>query len=204
VFDLIRAGACDRLAPRIGGFDARRESLWQELGRMAYDEQALPLVLDGLDADVDLAELSAREAMGWEYELTGFSTRGQLMLGYRPALRRAGVLTAANAKRKRPGARVRVAGMNILVQQPRRAKGVTFVTLEDETGLIDLTLWPDTYARFRDVVRNEHLILAEGVLQDDHGAITILATNVVSCYREYNPPGSTLGCSLPSHNSRHR
>jgi error-prone DNA polymerase len=182
VFDLIRAGACDGLAPRKGGFDARRESLWQELGRLDYDEQALPLVLDGLDADVDLAGLSEREAMGWEYELTGFSTRGQFMQGYRPALRRAGVLTAAGAKRKRPGARVRVAGMNILVQQPRRAKGVTFVTLEDETGLIDLTLWPDTYARFRDVVRNAHLILAEGVLQDDHGAIAILATNVVSCY----------------------
>ena len=73
--------------------------------------------------------------------------------------------------------------MKILVQQPCRAKGVTFVTLEDETGMIDLTLWPDAYQRYRDAVRLEPLLIGEGVLQDDRGAISVLATLV----RSMNP-----------------
>jgi len=64
-----------------------------------------------------------------------------------------------------------VAGLVLVRQQPGSAKGVVFMTLEDETGVVNLVIWPSLVARFRSVILGGRLIVAQGQLQRQ-GAVT--------------------------------
>ncbi len=165
--DLIRAGTMD-------AFGERRRLLW-ELGEIDYRPGELPLVAPV--TPVELPDLDEAEGMAWEYELLGLSPAGQMMQHYRPALRRAGVLSAAEARAQRAGRRVRVAGLPMVRHRPGTAKGIVFIALEDETGLIDLIVRPDVYQRCRDALRHQPIVLADGVIQAVGGAISIMVTH---------------------------
>ena len=76
------------------------------------------------------------------------------------------VLTAADlVARARDGARIAVAGMAITRQRPPTAKGMVFITLEDETGLANLVLTPPVYERLRLIARSELLVIAYGKVE---------------------------------------
>jgi error-prone DNA polymerase len=167
ISDLIRVGACDGLTRSAD----RRRMLW-ELGEIVYVPDELPL--DVPVSDADLPELSALERMSWEYELIGLSAAGQYMQHYRRALQCAGAVSAAEAKRLPDGRRIRVAGMQVVRQRPETAKGMTFISLEDESGLIDLIVRPDVYERFKPVIKREPILLADGVVQQGKGATSVL------------------------------
>ena len=92
----------------------------------------------------------------------------------RSMLDSAGVLPAEGLKACRTGTEVRVAGMAICRQRPGTAKGVTFVTLEDETGFSNFVVMPDVRERFRDMLRAP-LLLLEGVVENEHGVVNVLA-----------------------------
>ena len=170
VADLIRAGALDRMGER-------RNLLWA-LGEI--DDTPDELSLDLPVSRVELPELEPEEQTVWEYELLGLSPVGQRMQHYRPALQRAGVLSVAETKRQRAGRRVRVAGMPAVRQRPPTAKGILFLSLEDETGLIDVVVRPDVYERQRHGLRNAAMLLIDGVIQSVSGAVSVLATTVIS------------------------
>lgn len=173
ISDLIRAGALD-------AFGDRRALLWK-LGEIHYDPDELPLEMPEFLTDIpDLPELGAMERMVWEYELTGQSAAGQLMQFYRPALRRAGVMGAREAKEQPAGRRVRVAGMQAVRQHPATAKGMVFISLEDETDLVDLVVRPDVYERLRSVIRGSAIILVRGVVQRSGGAVNVLISEATS------------------------
>lgn len=181
VSDLIRAGACD-------GFGKRRDLLWQ-LGEIDYRPEELPLVMPALD--VALPALEDTEATLWEYELLGLSPSGQVMRHHRAAFARAGILTTAEVKAlavedpagsSGKGKRVRVGGMAVIKQRPGTAHGILFVSLEDETGLLDLVVKPDVYERFKPLLRHQPFVLVEGMVQKGSGAINV----VVSRALEFN------------------
>jgi error-prone DNA polymerase len=69
---------------------------------------------------------------------------------------------------------VRVAGRVVVRQQPPTAKGVVFITLEDEEGLVNLIVRPDVYERYRDALRNAPLLLVEGRLQREGQTFSVL------------------------------
>lgn len=167
--DLIRAGAIDQ-------FGERRALLWQ-LGEIDYRPAELPLVLPTVD--VSLPDLAEFEQTQWEYELLGLSPNGQVMRHYRAALQRAGILNTAEVKQKVNGWVVRVGGMAVVKQRPGTAKGVLFISLEDERGLLDLIIKPNIYERFRPLVRHQQFILVEGMVQQASGAISVLVTRVL-------------------------
>ena len=76
------------------------------------------------------------------------------------------------------GARVTVAGLVILRQRPGTAKGAIFVTLEDETGVVNIIVWRHIYERFRRAVIAGRMLRVTGRMQRAHGVTHVLAEEV--------------------------
>ena len=76
------------------------------------------------------------------------------------------------------GARVAVAGLGILRQRPGTAKGVIFVTLEDETGVVNVIVWRGIYERFRRAVIAGRMLRVTGRLQRAHGVTHVIAEQI--------------------------
>lgn len=87
-------------------------------------------------------------------------------------------LVASRLHEPPTGARVTVAGLVILRQRPGTAKGVIFVTLEDETGVVNIIVWRAMYERFRRAVIAGRMLRVTGRLQRDHGVTHILAEHI--------------------------
>ena len=164
---LIRAGACD-------AWGERRALLWK-LGDLDLRPDGLPLTqpptADGLPP---LPQLPPPEQAAWEYELMGASPAGQIMRHHRAGLRVRGTLTCAEVKRTKAGRRVKCAGFVVVRQRPPTAKGILFLSLEDESGLLDVVVKPPVYEALRDVLRGHALILVEGVVQRSGRAASLL------------------------------
>lgn len=155
VRNLIRAGACD-------AWGKRRTLLWQ-LGDLDLRPGAMPLVPP--PAPADLPPLPDLEQTVWEYELMGASPAGQVMLHHRARLHALGILSCWQVKWERAGRQVRCAGFVVVRQRPATAKGILFMSLEDESGLLDLVVKPPVYTRLRGVLRGNPLLVVEGVVQ---------------------------------------
>jgi error-prone DNA polymerase len=175
------------------GYD-RREALWQveravrpagelfeepELveGRTVQSDPGL-LTADPRTSDVrtsPLTPMTPIERIAADYSGTS------LTIGPHPmALRRAemalrGVLRAADLPRERDGRRVRVAGAVITRQRPGTAKGFVFLTMEDETGIANVIIRPDLFARERLTIIEERFLLVEGRLQNQEGITSVRA-----------------------------
>jgi error-prone DNA polymerase len=165
VENLIRAGALDSFGQK------RRDLLWA-LGGLAYREDSLDIEVP-LDA-VALPPLRRKERLSWEYELMGVAPGEHVMELYRERLRRQGVLSKAELEEREDGETVRVAGWVVVRQRPPTAKGHVFITLEDEDGLINLIVRPNVYERYRSVLRNAQLLWAQGRLQRQGHAMSVL------------------------------
>jgi error-prone DNA polymerase len=182
IASLIRAGALDHFA-------ARRQLLWR-LGEIEYhvsDDLQFPTSV----TPVDLPTLPPLEQTLWEYELLGLSPDGQIMSHYRQQLRNTpstrDVLTTWEIKRQEKklpnGRRVRVAGMVVVRQRPSTARGITFLSLEDESGLLDLVVKPPVYPRLREVMHYSALVLVQGTIQRADGAVSVLVQDLAPLLR---------------------
>jgi error-prone DNA polymerase len=166
---LILAGAMD------GWKIPRRRLLW-ELGRLRYPIDALDLVF--AEEGVQLPELSAAERFALERQLLGVSVDGHVMQFYRAWLETHGVLSSADLAGCQNGSPVRVAGLVVVHQTPPTAKGVHFITLEDEHGLLDIIVRPDVYERNRRVLHGSGLLVVVGILQRREGVVNVIAEQV--------------------------
>ena len=109
--------------------------------------------------------------------MVGLDARRQVVELYRPALERLGAVTNAALDDRTPGP-VRIGGLVVTRQHPMTAKGTVFLALEDETGMVNVTLWPDTWARLRGVVRRHALLLVDGDLQRESKVVNVIARDV--------------------------
>jgi len=137
---------------------------------------------------VALKPMRATEAMTAEYHTTGLSARFMPLGFLRERLKASGVLSAAELPRQTPGRRVQVAGLVIVRQHPGTAKGFVFLTLEDETGFINLIVKPPVYTRFRPVINRAALVLAAGIVQRERTIVNLLVESI----RELKPKDSKL------------
>ncbi len=87
-------------------------------------------------------------------------------------------LCAAHLDRPPEGARIAVAGLVILRQRPGTAKGVIFITLEDETGVVNVIVWRNIYEKFRRAVIAGRMLRVTGRLQRAHAVTHVLAENI--------------------------
>ncbi len=101
----------------------------------------------------------------------------QVVSLFRPALDRLGAVTNAALADHRAG-RVRIGGLVVTRQHPMTAKGTVFLALEDETGMVNVTMWPSTWERLRGVVRRHALLLVDGMLQREGSVVNVIAEDV--------------------------
>ncbi len=149
-----RSGAARATLARLASADAfrsmgldRRQALWDVLA--IRDE--LPLLADLVpdEAPAPLPRMTLRDEVLSDYDGTGLSLKAHPIALVRAELNRLDVTTAARVKRSRQGEPVRVAGLVLVRQRPGTAKGIIFVTLEDETDVTNLVIRPAVYERFR-------------------------------------------------------
>lgn len=156
----------------------RRSALWQSLscekrGRDSFSAKA-DTVEESRSAPSFLPRMSPLEEVVADYQTGGLSLRDHPLKFLRPILDerravRAGELAALPADR-----RVTVGGLVLLRQRPSTASGITFVTLEDETGLVNLIVRHTTWERYRRVARSADAMLAHGRLQRQDEVIHVL------------------------------
>jgi error-prone DNA polymerase len=167
--NLILAGAMD------GWGDERRQLLWQ-LARLRYEAEELDLVFP--DDGFRPAPMPGWEAMGYEEQVTGLSVGEHPITPYRAWLNAHGILDSQALADAPAGERVVVAGIKIMHQAPPTAKGVHFVTTNDEGGMINLVIHPDVYERYRSVWRGARLLIVEGEVQRKDGVVNVIARRV--------------------------
>jgi len=149
----------------------RREGMWAVGALAEIDPERLALS-PGVEAP-ELPGMSDEETHRADLWATGVSGRHPMSF-VRDQLE--GCLTAAQALEvERHRARVRVAGVVTHRQRPGTAKGVYFLNLEDETGLLNIVVLPDVWARHREVVRKSPALVIEGRLEFHDGVTNIVA-----------------------------
>jgi error-prone DNA polymerase len=125
-----------------------------------------------------LRPMTEAERLVADYEGTGLSIGRHPMALRRDELAMRGVLRASDLRSARHGRRVRVAGMVITRQRPGTAKGFVFLTLEDETGIANIIVRPDLFARDRLAIIEEPFLIVDGVLQYQDGVTSVRAEDV--------------------------
>ena len=160
----------------------RRAAFWQALAqdRMAKDMSLFEAT--GADKDDPLPEtlqpMQPIEEVYADYETTGLSLRAHPVSFVRDQLDRLRVTSAIELKNLTDGRFVRVAGLVLLRQRPSTAKGITFVTLEDESGSMNLVLKPEIWEKFYKTVRRSNAWLVHGVLENREGIVHVLAGRI--------------------------
>jgi error-prone DNA polymerase len=165
------------------GFD-RRSALWQAeravrpSGELFEDFDAAPPEPESPPDFCPLNPMAEADRLVADYAGTGLTIGRHPMALRREELAMRGILRAIDLRAAREGRRVRVAGMVITRQRPGTAKGFVFLTLEDETGIANIIVRPDLFARDRLVIIEESFLIVDGVLQNQDGVTAVRADAV--------------------------
>jgi len=173
---LADAGALDAFTAHEPPERRRRAALWAvlraEQGGLGPLFDATPPATDALPAVVPA--MSAYEITEADYRMTALSLHGHPMAHLRARLRKLGVRTATELRHARGGAVV-VAGLVICRQRPGTAKGFVFLTLEDETGMVNVVIRPDRFEKQALLIARSPLLLVRGRLQVEGTVINVRA-----------------------------
>ena len=150
----------------------RRAALWHSLP----PQQSQPLFDSRPEGEATpaLPGMSAFSQVIADYQATGLSLKGHPLQAYRSGLEKLGITPATLLRECEPDRRVRVAGIVLVRQHPGTARGITFVTLEDETGTANLVIHPDVWSRFRHIARTATALIARGILQKESEVIHVV------------------------------
>ena len=171
VHSLVMAGAFDGVTAN------RREALWDAglpVRPPRNGQRALPF--STRDNVPELADFTAHERMAGEYAVMGIYPKGHVMEFVRPTLG-PDVLPASDIDTLPEGQKVLVAGWPVARQHPRGLEGTVFVTIEDETGDVQLIVWPRVFARYKRELGNS-VLLASGVVSRHDGTTNVTLFSV--------------------------
>ena len=159
----------------------RRSALWESL---AQEKQRLeqPLFAD-LEEEDDplppaLPRLDAEEDVLADYRSVGLSLKAHPLSFHRQELDQLRVTSSAELSTTRDGRHVRVAGLVILRQRPSTAKGIAFVTIEDETGTANLVVKQHIWERYYAIARRSPAWIAHGKLERRQGVIHVIVNRI--------------------------
>lgn len=154
----------------------RRGAIWQ--AQALKPLPPLPLFRQGEPADpqVELPVMPKREEVIADYQTLRLSLKAHPLRFLRRSLQRQGYVSANGLAGQAHGARVQMAGLVLIRQRPGTAKGVCFLTIEDETGTANLVFWPKVFTRFRKVVMGARVIAIKGRIQRAQGITHIVVT----------------------------
>ncbi len=157
----------------------RREALWAV--RRFPDNETLPLFqaaeTNELAKEVEtrLPLMKMSEHVIADYEATRLSLKGHPMQFLRERFIAQNVSTCTQANSLGNNRRVKLAGVITVRQRPGSAKGVVFMTIEDETGIANIIVWPKLLERYRKEVMGSRLILIEGTVQSAENVVHVVA-----------------------------
>jgi error-prone DNA polymerase len=155
----------------------RRDALWQ-VERACRRTGPLLETIEERDYKSPLAQMTSEERLVADYHGTGLTVGKHPMAYYREEMNAMGVLRAADLQNVPNGTYVRTAGAVIARQRPGTAKGFVFLSLEDETGISNAIITPDTFAQNRFTVVGGRFLLIEGRLQNVDNVISVKAARV--------------------------
>jgi DNA-directed DNA polymerase III PolC len=160
----------------------RRDALWavKALDPLSSAER-LPLfaLADSHDLqkepDVHLPPMPLGEQVINDYQALSFSLKAHPMSFLRERLAGKGCRPNSDLQDIRSGRQVKVAGLVLVRQRPGSAKGVVFETIEDETGVANIIVWPKVFEKFRAIVLGSRCVGVRGKLQNEDGVIHVVA-----------------------------
>jgi error-prone DNA polymerase len=156
------------------GFD-RREALWQvstkDGPQAIFEGQQAP---DAVGEQIDLPALLPSEHVVQDYATTALSIKAHPISFLRPQLEQLHITPANELSKLANGQPVKVAGLVLVRQQPGTAKGVWFMTTEDETGCANLVIFPNVTALYRKALFGARLFMAEGTVQIESDVIHVI------------------------------
>jgi error-prone DNA polymerase len=153
--------------------DNRRGALWAVRGLSRTRGASLPVT--AADDTPELPGLDPLETVAWDYAASDHSARGHPLEALREVLSARGLPDARTVQRLPPGRRVRYAGLVICRQRPGTASGVTFMTLEDETGFVNVVLWKDVFDRQAILAKTTSFLGITGKIQSESGVVHLIA-----------------------------
>ena len=183
-------GAIERLA-EADCFHAlahnRREGLWKVRG---FGEAPLPLFaaadereanhsVEGVEPEVSLRPLTDGREVVEDYRTLQMSLRAHPLSFLRDELTRQGVTRCSDLDHTRDGGHVEVAGVILVRQKPGSAKGILFITIEDESGIANGILWPDRFEAQRRTVMTAAMVGLKGRVQREGEVVHIIIDRIV-------------------------
>ncbi|WP_413219347.1 error-prone DNA polymerase [Tritonibacter mobilis] len=196
----LRAGVRPDVLTRLAEADAfsdmgltRRDALWQV--KAIRSPQPLPLFNDPIDGEsisepsVDLPVMHLGEEVVEDYVATRLTLRAHPMELLRPSLPG---LTPHAALQTVPLGRHTVCGLVITRQRPGTASGVIFLTLEDETGVSNIVVWPKVYEQYRRIVMGGRLLQVRGYLQREGIIVHLIAQEITDMSHRLSDLGHPL------------
>jgi len=184
----IRAGLETKAMTAIakaGGFEsleiARRSAVWEVPGAVSDARVPLPLSSDGQTPA--FPPLDDGEAIAWDYWSARHSVRGHPVASLRPMLEKLQVFDARTVQKLSSGTRAHYAGLVTARQRPATASKVTFMTLEDETGIVNLVLWDRVFQEFSVLARLGYWLGVTGTIESQHNVVHLIVE------RLWVPPG---------------
>ena len=158
----------------------RRQALWDARSLIASPD--LPLFKAAQERDegaekalIHLPQMPLSEEVVADYQTTRLSLKAHPMSFLRASLAERGFIKAADLRTRKYRSMVQVAGVVLIRQRPGSAKGVCFITLEDETGVVNLVVWPDLKEKQRRVVMGARLMEVRGRVEYDDEVIHVIA-----------------------------
>jgi len=208
----VRSGAPVSVLERLANADAfrsigldRRAALWAVKGLAGGALRAGPKratsslspILTRADTGdlfdeprVDLPATTLGEHVVEDYAAIGLSLKAHPVAFFREDLSRRGVITSeAHWQDRLAGKRVTVAGLVLVRQRPGTAKGVIFLTLEDETGIVNVVVWPKVFEQNRRVVMTSQFLQVRGKIEREGLVIHVVAEQLIDLTHELRALG---------------
>ncbi len=161
-------------------FIDRRQALWE--AKALRDAPDLPLFQDtrdeGAEVTVPLPAMPVCEQVVADYQTTRLSLKAHPMAFLRKSMRKQRFIDTAQLKDARPWQKVKMAGLVLIRQKPGTAKGVCFITIEDEVGVANIVVWPKMMEAYRKVVMQSRLLMIEGYVQREVEVIHVVAQHL--------------------------
>ncbi|MCM8746572.1 error-prone DNA polymerase [Thermomicrobium sp. CFH 73360] len=185
---LVLVGAFASLAPGRG----RRELLWELLAVVA-EQTTQPCLLEALEPSVSFVEPDAVEQTFLDYAILGFCLDRHLMELYARQRQLLRVVPAVRLRTLPHGTTARVAGLVVCRQAPPTARGVLFLTLEDETGLVNVTVPPPVREQYRALLRRQPVLVIDGRVEREGSLASLVAEEVRPLGRPMLPLSKRVG-----------
>ncbi len=161
----------------------RRQALWQ--ARTLVSGPELPLFAAAREREegvervtTNLPVMPLSEEVVADYQTHRLSLKAHPLSFLRASLAGRGFIPATDLRTRKFRTMVQVAGVVLIRQRPGSAKGVCFITLEDETGIVNLVIWPDMMEKYRKVIMGSRLMEVRGRVEYDDEVIHVIATHL--------------------------